>query len=159
MRSGPQNQNQNQEREQEQEQEQGTGTGMGAIIEELDSRCELVHYRPGEYIYLPGDPCDAIYLICKGKVRLSFLDEEGERQTVALLGEGELFGELVLDGARPREFIAEALTETSLYLIDKWHLPWLLRRLLQLGGLDSPNSQRLSELLGYRRELVAFWRR
>lgn len=144
-------------------QEQGTRTGMGkgmeALIEELkgkdnrgEGKCELVHCRPGEYIYLPGDPCDAVYLICKGKVRLSFLDEEGKRQTVALLGEGELFGELVLEGTRLREFTAEALTEVSLYLIDKWHLPWLLPRLPQLG-------KRLSELLGYRRELIAFYRR
>ena len=113
---------------------------------------EAACYRPGEFIYLPGDPSDAVYLICKGSVRLSFIDEEGERQTVAILEEGELFGELVLDHAASQEFSAEALTETTVYVIDKWKLPRLIRHLPEL-------AEQLSELLGYKKDLLFLYQR
>lgn len=113
---------------------------------------ELACYHPGEFIYLPGDPSDAVYLIRKGRVRLSFLDEEGERQTVAILRPGELFGELILDGSVPQEFSAEALTETAVHVIDEWKL---LRLIRHEPGL----AERLRELLGYKRDLLLFYAR
>jgi CRP/FNR family transcriptional regulator len=113
---------------------------------------EVARYRCGEFIYLPGDPSDAVYLICEGCVRLSFVAEEGERQTVAVLREGELFGELVLDGPAPQEFSAEALTETTVYVIDKWRLLKLIRHQPEL-------AERLSELLGYKKDLLFFYQR
>lgn len=113
----------------------------------LDSELAEEAYHRGEFIYLPGDPSDAVYLIRKGRVRLSFLSEEGERQTMAILGRGELFGELVLEGESPQEFSAEALTETVVYVIDKWHLLKLIRGEPQL-------RKRLSELLGYKKDLL-----
>jgi CRP-like cAMP-binding protein len=104
-------------------------------------------YQRGQFIYLPGDPSDAVYFIRKGRVRLSFLSEEGERQTMAILGPGELFGELVLEGESAQEFYAEALTETRVYVIDKWRLLKLIR--------GEPQLRRcLSELLGYKRDLL-----
>ena len=118
-------------------------------LAELD--LEPVRYAPGAKIYMPGDPSDAIYLIRTGRVRVYFTDEEGEPQEVLELGPGELFGELVLDGDRAQEFIAEALTTVEVYVLDKWRLPRLLRR--------SPLAARLSELLGYRRELIFFYGR
>ncbi|MFQ6090285.1 MAG: Crp/Fnr family transcriptional regulator [Candidatus Bipolaricaulia bacterium] len=112
----------------------------------------MICYRRGEFIYLPGDPSDAVYLIREGRVRLSFIDERGERQTLAVLGEGELFGELVLDGSAPQEFSAEALTETAVHVIDKWKLLGLIRRQPQV-------AERLRELLGYKKDLLFLYQR
>lgn len=113
---------------------------------------EVACYHPGEFIYLPGDPSDAVYLIRKGCVRLAFIDEEGERQTVAILRPGELFGELILDHSVPQEFSAEALSETAVYVIDKW-------RLLKLIHREPGLAERLSELLGYKKDLLFFYAR
>jgi len=116
----------------------------------VELAAEVAYYRRGEFIYLPGDPSDAVYLICRGRVRLSFTDEEGERQTLAILREGELFGELVLDHVAAQGFSAEALTETRVYVIDKWKLPQLIRHEPWL-------AERLSELLGCKEELLFFY--
>lgn len=113
----------------------------------LDSELAEEVYHRGEFIYLPGDPSDAVYLIRQGRVRLSFRSEEGECQTMAILGRGELFGALVLEGESPQEFSAQALTETVVWVIDKWHLPKLIRSEPQL-------RKRLSELLGYKKDLL-----
>jgi CRP/FNR family transcriptional regulator len=119
---------------------------------QLELAEEVARYHRGEFIYLPGDPGDAVYLIHKGRVRLSFIDEEGERQTVAVLRPGEFFGELILDGESPQEFSAEALTETAVHVIDKWRLLKIVRREPQL-------AERLSELLGYKKDLLFFYQR
>ena len=113
---------------------------------------EVACFRRGEFIYLPGDPSDAVYLIRKGRVRLSFVDEEGEHQTVAILRPGELFGELILDGLVPQEFSAEALTETTVYVIDKWKLLRLIRH-------EPWVAERLSELLGFKKDLLFLYQR
>jgi CRP-like cAMP-binding protein len=117
---------------------------------QLEAVSELAHYHRGQFIYLPGDPSDAVYLIRRGRVRLSFIDEAGERQTLAILGKREFFGELILEGFVPHEFSAEALTETSVYVIDKWKLSRAI-------GHEPLLARRLSELLGYRRDLLLFY--
>jgi CRP-like cAMP-binding protein len=118
----------------------------GPLCAEL---AEEVYHR-GEFIYLPGDPSDAVYFIKAGRVRLAFRDERGERQTIAILGPGELFGELILSGEALQEFSAQALTETRVYVLDKWRLLELIR--------SAPEwSARLRQLLGYKRELLLFY--
>jgi CRP/FNR family cyclic AMP-dependent transcriptional regulator len=76
-------------------------------------------YRQGEYVYLPGDPSDAIYLIIKGRVKLSSPGRDGRLLTLSVLGEGELFGEMALVGAERRELMAEVLERSSIWAIDK----------------------------------------
>ncbi len=112
----------------------------------------VAHYRHGEFIYVPGDPSDAVYLIREGRVRLSFIDEQGERQTLAILSQGEFFGNLILEGFAPQEFIAEAITETTLCVIDKWKLPQIIRHEPRL-------AEQLSELLGYKKDLLFLYQR
>ncbi len=78
-------------------------------------------YSKGEYVFLPGDPSDTVYLIIKGRVKLSYPrpGREGEPLTLSVLGEGELFGEMALVGAERRELMAEALERTSIWAIEK----------------------------------------
>ena len=57
----------------------------------------------------------------------------------------------LLEGEAPR-FQAAALTETTLYAIDKWKLLKLIRHEPQL-------ADRLSQLLGYKKNLILFYQR
>ena len=58
----------------------------------------------GEYIYLPDQHADKLYFISEGKVKIGSISENGKEITKALLGKGEVFGELSMvgDGKRPR---------------------------------------------------------
>jgi CRP-like cAMP-binding protein len=86
-------------------------------------------YSKGEYIFLPGDPSDTVYLITKGRVKLSYPAPGGEGGplTLSVLGEGELFGEMALVGAERRELMAQALERTSIWAIEKESFLRLLR--------------------------------
>ncbi|MCR4404529.1 MAG: Crp/Fnr family transcriptional regulator [Candidatus Acetothermia bacterium] len=76
-------------------------------------------YREGEYVYLPGDPSDCVYLIVKGRVRLSYPGRDGRPLPLSILGEGEVFGEMALVGGERRELMAEVLERSSIWAIEK----------------------------------------
>jgi len=107
--------------------------------EELSKFCPLVEYAEGELIYGPCQRDTKAYLIQRGQVKLYHLDESGKRLTLAILGEGNLFGEMALVGEEHRESSAEALEECSCWLIERDELlararahPDLVIALLQL---------------------------
>lgn len=113
----------------------------------LEGGCDPVNYEKGEFIYLPGDPSDAVYLIKKGMVRLLYIDEDGSKSTMSILGRGELFGEMVLAEDRFRELAAEALEDSTLYVIDRWRFLHIIKNMPDL-------ALELIELFGYRKNLL-----
>ncbi len=58
-------------------------------------------------VYLPGDPADKIYLIKRGVVKISTLTDEGKEIVLAFLHPGDVFGELAVVDASPRDHFAE----------------------------------------------------
>lgn len=69
-----------------------------------------VHYRKGRLIYDEGEPSKAVYRLDKGCVRLQVNGPDGDRQIVAFLFPGDLFG-LCVDR---RNSSAEAVTDVDL---------------------------------------------
>lgn len=69
-----------------------------------------VHYRKGRLIYDEGEASKAVYRLDKGCVRLQVNGAEGDRQIVAFLFPGDLFG-LCVDR---RNSSAEAVTDVDL---------------------------------------------
>ncbi|MEQ9263455.1 MAG: Crp/Fnr family transcriptional regulator [Owenweeksia sp.] len=81
-------------------------------------------YKKGETIYFTDDSATTMYLIAEGKVRILNYSEEGDEVVKAILGKGEMFGELALLGEDKRSEIAEALeNETTVcpVKIDQVH--------------------------------------
>lgn len=75
--------------------------------------------RRRELVFGPEDPGDAIYLLKAGRVKLSRFDESGKEITLAILEEGEFFGEEALQGDGPRQSCAEALDDAFLCRIER----------------------------------------
>ncbi|TET23086.1 MAG: Crp/Fnr family transcriptional regulator [Candidatus Cloacimonadota bacterium] len=72
----------------------------------------------GEVLFKDGDPGDEMYLIKSGKVRISKPAGEIEK-TLAVLKEGDFFGEMsVIDGS-PRSATAMAVEPTELVIFDR----------------------------------------
>lgn len=101
-----------------------------------------------ELIFRPEDRGDAIYLLKQGRVKLSRFDDRGREITLAILEEGEFFGEEALTGAERRLAYAEALEESHVCRIEHADFEALLA--------DNPKlalavAQQISErLLGAR---------
>ncbi len=74
-------------------------------------------FSPGQVIILEGEPCQAVYFIVRGAVRIRRLSLEGREHVLAYLGPGELFNLVsALDGA-PNLATVDALTNATLYTI------------------------------------------
>lgn len=85
----------------------------------LHDQMEFAEYNAGEAIYFPGDPSDTVYSVRHGRVRLTYLDETGKRLTFAFVGRGQLFGETALAGEESRNWLAEAVEDTTVCIIHK----------------------------------------
>jgi CRP-like cAMP-binding protein len=89
----------------------------GARVVELPAEHELFHQ---------GDPGDALYVIAEGAV---VPIAEGEvRKKLAVLEEGDFFGEIALVTERPRSATIEALVDTKLLAIDRPLVSQLVER-------------------------------
>jgi len=86
-------------------------------MEAMTSMCSTPKYEP---IYLPGDPADSIYLLKKGRVRISRLSAEGKQIILSILEPGDIFGEVALiDDGSEQDSIAEAMEDTLLCIVRK----------------------------------------
>jgi CRP/FNR family transcriptional regulator, cyclic AMP receptor protein len=88
------------------------------------------YYLPrGESLFAEGDPGDRLYLIVDGKIKLGATSGDGRETLLAILGPGEMFGELSLFDPGPRTATATALTDAHLAGLGHSELePWLTSR-------------------------------
>ncbi len=70
-------------------------------------------FKSGEYVYLPEEYSDSIFFITKGRVKIGTYSDSGKEITKAILGPGEVFGELALIGEEKRRDFAVAMEETE----------------------------------------------
>ena len=66
-------------------------------------------YQRGEVIFHQDDPADRLHIIVQGKVRISIASEDGREKDIALLQQGECFGEMALLDGSPRSATASAM--------------------------------------------------
>ncbi|MEO7059229.1 MAG: Crp/Fnr family transcriptional regulator [Lapillicoccus sp.] len=80
----------------------------------------------GDVLFREGDPGDTLYVIGEGKVKLGRTSADGRENLVAILGPGEMFGELSLFDPGPRTMTATAVAETQLMGLGNESLTGLL---------------------------------
>jgi MFS family permease len=85
-------------------------------LEALAARLEPRHVEAGAVVFNQGDPGDEYYVIDSGRVSVAV---DGE--TVGELGPGDGFGEIALLRDVPRTATVTALTELSLYALEREH--------------------------------------
>jgi len=83
----------------------------------------------GELLFHEGDPGDSLYVVLRGKIKLGRTSGDGRENLVAVLGPGEMFGELSLFDPGPRSAGATALVDSTLLGLSSDELtPWLAAR-------------------------------
>jgi len=75
--------------------------------------------KRGSVLFFEGDRGDALYIVRSGAVKVYRVAEDGREKTLAVLGEGEFFGEMALLDGEPRSAIAQTLQETTLYALHR----------------------------------------
>jgi CRP/FNR family transcriptional regulator, cyclic AMP receptor protein len=95
---------------------------------ELVARAHVRSYGRGDTIFVMGDEGDRLMAVLDGRVRISVTSPDGREMVLAILGAGEVFGEIaVLDG-RERTADATAHTACTLAVVDRRDVLALLER-------------------------------
>ena len=88
----------------------------------------IVQYGREETIFAQGDPCEEVFYIQTGGVKLSVLSKTGREAIVAMLGPGDFFGEGCLAGQSLRMGSATAITPSMILLVPKGQMVELLHK-------------------------------
>jgi len=92
----------------------------------VEQRTVMREVRRREVLYLPGDAGDRIYLLKRGVVKISALQEDG-REVLLLLRKGEVFGEEAVLDDSPRDHVAEAYEDALVCIITRQDFMDMLR--------------------------------
>ena len=116
-----------------------------AARDALRDRMDEVRLPRGGTLFSEGDPGDRLYVVTSGKVKLGRTAGDGRETLLAVLGPGEMFGELSLFDPGPRTATATAVTDTTLLprLADAEHQLSAYRRSLH-ERLDAATGELIS---------------
>jgi CRP/FNR family cyclic AMP-dependent transcriptional regulator len=89
---------------------------------------KIVRARKKQRVYAQGAPCEALFYIQKGKVRLTVVSKKGKEATIGILNPGDFFGEGGLAGQPLRMGSATAMTDCELMRIEKKAMMLALHR-------------------------------
>ena len=99
----------------------GNAAGI-SLLEALHEVPEMVSsqvshvadFDAGQVIFAEGDEARAVHVVLSGRVRLAHVTRDEREMTYAVLGPGDVFGELSLFDGRPRLGRALSLRKTTL---------------------------------------------
>ena len=86
--------------------------------EELRGMMSQTTLRRGEVLFNEGDSGDRLYILLTGKVKLGHTSVDGRENLLAVLGPGEVVGELALFDPGPRSTTATAVATTELLALE-----------------------------------------
>ena len=89
------------------------------ILAKTDGGSTVVRYAKNKVIFSQGDPADAIFYIDQGSVKRSVVSHQGKEAVVAIMGEGDFFGEGCLAGQPLRMATATAMSDCSVVRLEK----------------------------------------
>ena len=99
--------------------------------EELAAVASLLRrrqYRRGMFVFLEGEPVEAVYFVESGSVKASTVDEHGREHVLNVLGPGAFFPHVgFLDGG-PAPATAQALEDCTLWAMQRERFYDLLKQ-------------------------------
>ncbi|MFV2039832.1 MAG: Crp/Fnr family transcriptional regulator [Acidimicrobiales bacterium] len=92
--------------------------GLAAsYIEPIAAASTIRELRRGDVLFLEGDKPEHIYIVMDGRVAIANRSPDGRESVVALMEEGDLFGEMGLFGSHGRSAGARALEQSQVVVI------------------------------------------
>ncbi|MBI3585765.1 MAG: cyclic nucleotide-binding domain-containing protein [Ignavibacteriales bacterium] len=103
---------------------------------ELKEVAAIVHkreYQPAEPVFFQGDPGLGMYIVQEGEISITIAGKDGGEKELAVLSEGDFFGELALLDESPRSATAICRTKCSLIGFFRPDLFELIEKKRDLG--------------------------
>ena len=105
-----------------------------------DSELEMVSgvmiersYAKGSLLFLEGEPGEALFVINRGRVKISKSSPDGREQILHIYKDGDIFAEVALFDRGPYPATAEATEDTQCWLLRNADMERLLEAQPQLG--------------------------
>lgn len=103
--------------------------GLGtATLAEIGRLVRLRRFADGEVILTEGRPCDGLYFVIAGQVRLVRGSPEGREHVLGVLGPGATFNDVAVFDGGPNSDGAIAVSATTVGLIPKGNMTALIDR-------------------------------
>ncbi|MFP4544843.1 MAG: Crp/Fnr family transcriptional regulator [Bacteroidota bacterium] len=113
----------------------------------IDSLAEMTNYGKKSVIYLQDAKPEKVYILKKGKVKISRYSDKGKELILQILNPGEIFGEASITGAPGNEY-AEALEDSVICYLDGD----VFRSFME----DNPEFNRqITKLIGFKLQKVS----
>lgn len=110
--------------------------------------------KRGETLFHRGDPVAGTYIVCYGRVKLSFVSPTGVEKVIEIIDQGQSFGEAVMFLDVPHVVTAQTLADSLLLLVPKETIfenidrdPGFARRML--AGLSRRLHQLVADVEAY----------
>ncbi len=102
--------------------------GFGSSeVESLEKCLVRRSYPAGQTLFHMGDEGGSLYIIERGRVKVTIPSSSGEELILTILGAGDLLGELSLFDGKPRSATVHALEETEALSLHREDLLALMR--------------------------------
>jgi len=112
----------------------------------------VLEYGPNRTIFVQGDPADSVWYLQHGEVKLAVTSQQGKEAIVSILGDNEFFGDGCLAGQPLRVSTATAVSDCTLYRIEKALMVRMLHD--QHGISELFMTHLLSRNIRYEEDLV-----
>ena len=90
------------------------------VLDKLAAFTFHKNYKAGEVIFEEGQTGNGMFIVAEGKVEVLKNLESGNPQQLAVLGKGEVFGEMALLDELPRSASVRAREDTTCVGIDRF---------------------------------------
>jgi CRP/FNR family cyclic AMP-dependent transcriptional regulator len=98
----------------------------GDLLAKLGSYGETRTYSRNEIVLTEGDASEGIYIVASGQMKVFTRDDRGRELVFSILRQGEIFGELFLDGGL-RSASVKAITDAQCIAIHGAQIHHLIR--------------------------------
>jgi CRP/FNR family cyclic AMP-dependent transcriptional regulator len=99
--------------------EEKGGFDVQAFLDSAGVARKVKQLQKGDVVYSQGDAATGVIYLQEGSVRLSVVSEGGKEAVVAILGPRDFFGEGCLAGQSIRMGTAQAITPSTVLVIEK----------------------------------------
>ncbi|MCY3748144.1 MAG: Crp/Fnr family transcriptional regulator [Chloroflexi bacterium] len=115
-------------------------------IYEVERSTRMSTVGPGRILHQPDEKSEMLFLLKSGRVQIYRISPDGKRFIVSNIEPGMFFGEMALLGQAMHDSFAEAVTDSTVCVISRRDLEYLIGRFPTIGvRIMQALADRLSE--------------
>jgi CRP-like cAMP-binding protein len=114
------------------------------VRNDLANHAQLIHRKRRATVVRQGAPADAVYVILRGRLKITVRSTEGTATSLSVLGPGDIFGELGVLGGASRSADVLALEDATVLCIPG---PVFLEAMTRSAALGLSMSKLLAHRL------------